>query len=94
MHARAAFPDALDSPASPPQPRLMPSLRAALRVRRYSLKTEKAYAHWVRRYLRVHRMRHPRETGAGEVTAFLNHLANERQVAAVTQNQALAALLA
>ena len=37
--------------------------------------------------------RHPRELGAAEVTAFLNHLVPERRVAAETQNQALAALL-
>ena len=93
MHANTASPGALESPTVPLQPRLMPSLRAALRLRRYSLKTEKAYTHWVRRYLRFHHMRHPREMGAKEVTAFLNHLASERQVAAATQNQALAALL-
>ena len=33
------------------------------------------------------------EMGADEVTAFLNHLARERNVAANTQNQALSALL-
>lgn len=93
MHASTASPGALGSPALPPQPKLMPSLREALRLRRYSLKTEKAYTHWVKRYLRFHHMRHPREMGAREVTAFLNHQANERQVAAATQNQALAALL-
>lgn len=31
--------------------------------------------------------------GEAEVTAFLNHLAAERQVAAATQNQALSAIL-
>jgi site-specific recombinase XerD len=79
------------TPAS--QPKLIPRVREALRIRRYSLKTERAYIHWVKRYLRFHRMRHPREMGANEVTAFLNHLANDRSVAGVTQNQALAALL-
>jgi integron integrase len=38
-------------------------------------------------------MRHPSELGAGEVAAYLTHLAVERGVAASTQNQALAALL-
>ena len=93
MHANTASPGALESPALPLQPRLMPSLREALRLRRYSLKTEKAYTHWVERYLRFHHMRQPKEMGAKEVMAFLNHLASERQVAAATQNQALAALL-
>jgi len=49
MHADTAFPGALESPLLPLQPRFMPSLREALRLRRYSLKTEKAYTHWVKR---------------------------------------------
>ena len=93
MHANPAPPGALESPALPLQPRLMPSLREALRLRGYSLKTEKADTYWVKRYLRFHHMRHPKEMGAKEVTSFLNHLASERRVAAATQNQALAALL-
>jgi integron integrase len=88
----AALRDAVPGrPAS--QPKLIPRIRDALRVRRYSLKTEKAYIHWVKRYLRFHRMRHPGEMGAKEVTAFLNHLASDRMVAGATQNQALAAML-
>jgi integron integrase len=64
-----------------------------MRARRYSLKTEKAYVRWVRRYIFFHKLRHPKDMGPAEVTAFLNHLANERRVSASTQNQALAALL-
>lgn len=75
------------------QLKLIPRLREALRFRRSSLKMEKAYVHWVKRYIYFHGKRHPQEMGATEVTAFLNHLANDRQVAAATQNQALAALL-
>src|SRR5262245_51821324 len=81
------------APHAPHQSRLMPRLREAMRARRYSPKTEKAYVHWVRRYIYFHRMRHPQDMGPAEVTAFLNHLANERRVSASTQNQALAALL-
>jgi site-specific recombinase XerD len=79
--------------AVPQQSRLIPRLREAMRARRYSLKTEKAYMHWVRRYIFFHKLRHPKDMGPVEVTAFLNHLANERRVSASTQNQALAALL-
>jgi integron integrase len=53
----------------------------------------KTYEQWLRRYLRFHRLRHPREMGSAEVNAFLSHLAVEEQVSASTQNQALAALL-
>lgn len=48
---------------------------------------------WVRRFIFFHGKRHPQEMGAVEVTAFLNHLANARHVAAAMQNQALASLL-
>jgi len=75
------------------QPKLIPRLREALRVRHYSLKTEKAYIHWVRRFIFYHNVRHPKDMGAKEVTAFLSYLAQRRNVAASTQNQALAALL-
>lgn len=77
----------------PPKPRLLERLRRQARLRHLSYRTEQAYAHWVRRYVHFHGMRHPREMGAPEVEAFLNHLASEREVAASTQNQALAALL-
>ena len=76
-----------------PQTKLIPRLREAIRFRRYSLKTEKSYVHWVRRFIHFHKMRHPKDMGEPDVTAFLNHLANARKVAASTQNQALSALL-
>jgi integron integrase len=59
----------------------------------YSILTEDAYVHWIRRFILFHDKRHPREMGRPEVEAFLSHLAVERDVAASTQNQALAALL-
>lgn len=74
-------------------PRLLDQVRACCRVRHYSLRTEKAYVHWIRRFILFHGKRHPREMGAGEIEAFLTHLAVEEQVAASTQNQALAAIL-
>ena len=38
-------------------------------------------------------MRHPRDMGTAEVEAFLNMLANERQISPSIHNQALSALL-
>src|SRR5262245_54115507 len=78
---------------SAPKPRLLDQVRDAIRVRHYSYRTEQQYVAWVRRYIRFHRLRHPRELGGLEVTAFLTHLAVDRHVSASTQNQALAALL-
>jgi integron integrase len=68
-------------------------VRDAIRRRNYSYRTEDAYVQWIRRFIHFSGKRHPLELGAAEVTAFLNHLARERNVAAATQNQALSALL-
>jgi integron integrase len=71
----------------------MDSVRAAIRVRHYSFRTEKAYVDWIRRFILFNKKRHPRDMGGPEVAAFLNHLANDRRVSSATQAQALAALL-
>lgn len=77
----------------PQTPRLLDRVRGACRLRHFSPRTEKAYLGWIRRYVLYHGKRHPATMGAPEVTRFLSHLAVERQVAASTQNQALASLL-
>jgi integrase len=73
--------------------RLLDQLRERIRYCHYSLSTEQAYLFWVRRFIRFHRLRHPRSMGSLEVEAFLTHLATERHVAPSTHKQALAALL-
>jgi hypothetical protein len=55
----------------------MDRVREALRVRHYSLRTERAYLGWIKRYILFHGKRHPLEMGGPEVTAFLSHLATE-----------------
>ena len=74
-------------------PKLLDRLRHACRVRHFSLRTEDAYAAWAERFIRFHGIRHPETMAEPEVNAFLTHLAVDRNVAASTQNQALAALL-
>jgi site-specific recombinase XerD len=85
--------DRRDPDNQPRSPRLLDQVRAAIRVRGYSRRTEKAYVAWVRRFVRFHGTRHPCELGEAEVTRFLTHLAVDRKVSASTQNQALSALL-
>ena len=41
--------------------RLMEQVKAAIKVRHYSRKTEKAYCHWIRFFIRFHYRRHPTE---------------------------------
>ena len=74
-------------------PRLLDLVRDAIRRKHYSYRTEEAYVFWIKRYVFFTGKRHPRELGKDHVTAFLNHLARGRGVAAATQNQALSALL-
>jgi integron integrase len=78
--------------ASPP-PRLLDQVRREIRARHYSPRTESTYLHWIVRYIRFHGRRHPRDLSEEHLGAFLSSLANDRHVAAATQNQALSALL-
>ena len=74
-------------------PKLLDSMREALRARHYSRRTEETYCHWVKRFVYFHKMRHPKEMAEPEINAFLTHLAVKEHVSASTQNQALCALL-
>lgn len=75
------------------KPKLLDQVRAAIRVRHYSIRTEKTYVKWIRQYILYHGKRHPSDLEARHVGAFLSHLAVERNVAASTQNQALCAII-
>ena len=79
-------------PYNPP-PRLLDQARAVIRARHYSLRTEETYLRWMKRFIRFHDKRHPRDMGADEVRQFLTYLAVQGGVAASTQNQALSAIL-
>jgi integron integrase len=74
-------------------PRLLDQLRHQIRLRHYSYRTEQTYVGWVKRFILFHGRRHPASLGGPEVEAWLSHLATERNVAAATQAQALAAVL-
>ncbi len=75
------------------KPRLLDQVRAAIRTRHYSRRTERAYVDWIRRYILFHNKRHPLEMAEAEVNQFLTELAVRGNVASSTQNQALAAIL-
>ena len=73
--------------------KLLDRVRAAIRARHYSLRTEEAYVGWVRRFILFHHKRHPAEMGEPEINQFLTHLAVAENIAASTQNQALSGIL-
>ena len=81
----------LPRPAAPPTlppvsgaPKLLDRVRAEIRRRHYSRRTEKAYVSWIRRYVIFHGKRHPNDLGAAELTSFLSHLATAANVVAHT----------
>ena len=59
----------------------------------FSPRTEEAYAHWVRRFVRFHGLKHPGDLGDDAIVSFLAALASDAGVSASTHNQASSALL-
>lgn len=68
-------------------------MRAEIRLRQYSRRTEKSYLDWVRRFSAFHQGQDPAALGGAEVKSYLEYLVMRRNVAASTQNQALNALV-
>jgi len=73
--------------------KLLEIIRTELRVKHYSIRTEKTYISWIKRFILFNNKRHPKEMGAEEIKAFINNLAENHHVSASTQNQALNAIL-
>ena len=73
--------------------KLLDQMRHVLRLKHMSIRTEKAYVQWAKRFILFHHKRHPADMGAPEIRAFLTYLAVEGQIAASTQNVALQALV-
>lgn len=74
-------------------PKLLDRVRQVIRLKHFSLKTEKSYLYYIRDFILFHNKRHPLEMGATEIRAYLSHLAVDKNVAASTQNVAICALL-
>ncbi|MFH5832357.1 integron integrase [Halalkalibaculum sp. DA384] len=72
---------------------LLSRLKTEIRRRNYSYRTEQAYTSWIVRFVKFHNLTHPKDMAEPEVVAYLNYLAEDRNVAASTQNQALCAIL-
>ena len=68
-------------------------VRNKIRVKHYSIRTEQAYCHFIKRFILIHGKQHPDTLGAPEVEAFLTHLTVDGNVSAATQNLAKSAVL-
>src|SRR5437763_12882214 len=82
-----------ESQAADKPKKLLERVRDVIRVKHYSLRTERTYCDWIERFIRFHHLRHPSDMGSPEVSEFLTHLARDGNVSASTQNQALSELL-
>ncbi|HUJ88756.1 MAG TPA: integron integrase [Syntrophorhabdales bacterium] len=80
-------------PKSFPIEPLLDRVRHLIRLKHYSIRTEKSYLPWIQRYIVFHNSKDPMEMASQEVEAFLSHLAVNLKVSASTQNQAFNALL-
>jgi integron integrase len=72
---------------------LIDETRHAIRLRQYSIATERVYVQWIKRLIAYHRTKHPRELSKEDIESFLSYLAVDRKVSSATQNQALQAIL-
>ena len=73
--------------------RLLDQVKLKLRFKHYSPKTVESYVMWIKRFILFHHKKHPKDMGKTEIEAFLSDLAQTRNVAASTQNQAFNALI-
>jgi integron integrase len=76
-----------------PPVRLWDKVRQFIRLKGYSIRTEKSYVSWIKRFILFHDKRHPQDMGKPEIETFLSHLVTKRNIASSTQNQAFNAIL-
>src|SRR5207249_12272879 len=68
------------------KPKLLDEVRAVARMKHFSLRTEEAYAGWIKRYILFHHKRHPVEMGEEEIRQFISHLARGRKYFCLDSN--------
>lgn len=75
--------------------KILDEVRDVMRVLHYSIHTERIYCDWIRRFIFFHGMKSREDLNKGEekITAFLTHLAVEKDISPSTQNQAMNALV-
>ena len=75
--------------------KLLDQVRDFMRLKHYSIHTERTYCEWIKRYIFFHKMvsREDLKNGEEKIEKFLTHLAVAENVAPSTQNQAMNALV-
>lgn len=73
--------------------KLLDQVRDTCRRKHHSIRTEKTYVQWIKRFILFHKKRHPNTMGKPEIEEFLTYLAVEGNVSSSTQNQAFSAIL-
>ena len=73
--------------------KLLDQLRDIIRTKHLSIRTEKTYVQWAKRFILHHNKAHPANMGVAQINHYLTFLAVRRNVAASTQNQALNAIV-
>src|SRR6266576_786233 len=86
--AKASFPGRNCGFIPNPKLKLLDQVSEVIRFKHYSIRTERTYRDWIKRFILFHGKRHPREMGTYEVERFLSDLAVKGKVASSTQNQA------
>jgi len=64
-----------------------------IRMRQYSIRTEKSYSEWLARFIAFNDQRDPERLPLTEIGRYLEHLVINRNVSSSTQSQALNALI-
>jgi len=74
---------------------LLDEVRDYMRLKHYSIHTERTYCDWIKRFVHFHVMSSRADLNNGEqkIETFLTYLAVEQKVAPATQNQAMNALV-
>jgi len=73
--------------------KLLDIVREKVRVKHYSIATERTYVYWIKYYIFFHNKTHPVKMGKAQIEQFLTYLAVKKRVSPTTQNQAFSAIL-
>ena len=69
--------------------KLLDIVRDKIIFKHYSIKTEKVYLSWIKRYILFHNKRHPKDMGKQEIEQYLTYLAVNQKVSPTTPVLAL-----